>query len=58
LKDSPLRATVAEALRVAKYIARVVDMELRSDGVLRRNTVRRVAKSKNEDYSVMYVVKD
>jgi hypothetical protein len=36
LRDSPaLRAAVADAVRVAKYIARVVDAELRGDGVLR-----------------------
>lgn len=35
LRDSPhLRATVADAVRVAKYIARVVDLTLRSDGSL------------------------
>src|SRR5438067_8846491 len=35
LRDSPaLRSAVADAVRVAKYIARVVDASLRSDGVL------------------------
>jgi hypothetical protein len=33
LKDSPaLRSAIADAVRVAKYIARVVDSSLRSDG--------------------------
>jgi len=37
LRDSPaLLSAVADAVRVAKYIARVVDATLRSDGVLRR----------------------